>query len=220
MSANNSILIDPSPYTTVDNGGSIMFNCTAEGGPNNMFTWVRTVNLGKIDTNIQANETTTPIDVQGLFEQISDIILVNNSISLSLDYVNSSFDGGSYTCLVINEAGIGREESILYVRPVITVQPMDVLTLAGEQVVLTCFADSFPPPQYQWEMMNRSTGMFDRLQEENGTSLVLESIEFKQYGRYRCKAIIPIINVNTSSNEVIITGEIINYYETSTSYTF
>ena len=209
MSANNSVVIDPSPSVTVDNGGNIAFNCFAGGGPNNMFIWVRTEDLMTVDTNVQAEDSTIPIDIDGLISQFSDFILTNRS-SLTINSVNITNDGGSYTCLVINEAGVGREDTILYVRPVITVQPMDVLTEAGQQVILTCLADSFPALTYQWEMMNRTTMNFDTLTGENSTSLVFSSIQFEQYGRYRCRATTPTIDVNVTSDAALITGRLIH----------
>ena len=140
---------------------------------------------------------------------MSESIIVNGS-SLTINSVNGTNDGGSYTCLVINEAGVGRENTILYVRPVITVQPMDVLTEAGQQVDLTCLVDSFPAPTYQWEMMNRATMNFDTLTGENSTSLVFSSIQFEQYGRYRCRATTPIFDVTVTSDTALITGRLIH----------
>ena len=170
-----------------------------------MFTWVRTEDLISVDTDVQPTDSTIPIDIDGLISQFSDFIL-NNSSFLTINSINGTNDGGSYTCLVINEAGVGREDTILYVRPVITVQPMDVLTEAGEQVILSCLADSFPAPIYQWEMMNRTKMNFDTLTGENSTSLVFSSIQFEQYGRYRCRATTPIIDVNVTSDTALITG--------------
>ena len=141
-------MIDPSPSVTVNESENITFNCSADGGPNNMFTWVRTEDLMSVDTDVQPTDSTTPIDIDGLISQFSDSILINSS-SLPIDSVNGTNDGGSYTCLVINEAGVGREDTILYVRPVITVQPpMDVNAENGNRVVLTCIANSFPEPKY------------------------------------------------------------------------
>ncbi len=198
-------MVEPFPYITVDNGGDVVFNCTADGGPNNMFAWVRSEDIANIDTDISATDSSIPINVSYSISLVSQFIIGDGSM-LSLESVNGSFDGGNYTCLVINEAGVGREDTILYVRPVITQQPMDVLTLQEEMVTLNCMGDSFPPPEYQWEMMNRSTGMFDVLDQETSTSLVFETIDYEQYGRYRCRVITPIIDVNITSNDVIITG--------------
>ena len=42
-------MVEPFPYITVDNGGDVVFNCTADGGPNNMFAWVRSKDIANID---------------------------------------------------------------------------------------------------------------------------------------------------------------------------
>ena len=211
MSPNNSVAIYPSPSFTVDNGSSILFTCMAEGGPNNTFTWVRTDDITNIITDIGANDSTMPIDVTGFFELLSGYIITNDSL-LTIDLINGTLDGGDYTCLVINEAGVGREETTLYVRPVITQQPMDVNAENGDRVELTCMGDSFPAPQYQWEMMNRMTEMFEVLDDETSTSLVISSIVFEQYGTYRCRVTTPTIDVDVTSDNVTITGWSLMYF--------
>ena len=179
-----------------------------------MFTWVRTEDLISVDTDLQSNDSIMPIDIKGYFTDLSESIIVNGSF-LNLTSVNGTNDGGSYTCLVINEAGVGREDTILYVRPVITVQPRDELTEAGQQVNLTCLADSFPAPTYQWEMMNRTTEEFEPIDDQTDTTLTLTDIDHEQYGRYRCRVTTPIINENITSNVALITGQYTNILHSS-----
>ena len=171
-----------------------------------MFTWVRTEDLISVDTDIQSNDSIMPINIKGYITDLSESIIVNGS-SLTINSVKGTNDGGNYTCLVINEAGVGREDIILYVRPVITVQPMDVLTEAGQQVILTCLADSFPVPTHQWEMMNRTTNEFEPIDGQTDTTLTLTDIDHEQYGRYWCRVTTPIINESIASNVALITGQ-------------
>ena len=213
VSPDNSVAIDPFPYITIDNGDDVTFNCTAEGGPNNMFSWVRTQDIANVDVNIVAEDNLIPIDINGVFELLSEFIIVNDSM-LSLASVNGLSDGGQYTCLVINEAGVGREETTLYVRPVITQQPMDVNAENGDRVELTCMGDSFPAPQYQWEMIN-STDIFNPIYSETDPTLVFDPVNFDDFGTYRCVVTTPIINKQAISNEAILTSEsIINLFAT------
>ena len=200
MSGNGSV-----PSVTVNDSESITFNCSADGGPNNMFAWVRTEDLMSVDTDVQPTDRTTPIDIEGLISQFSDSILINSS-SLTIDSVNSTLHGGSYTCLVINEAGVGREDTILYVRPVITVQPMDVNAENGSRVVLTCIANSFPEPEYQWERLN-SSGHFEPIYQETETTLVFDPVTFSDFGTYRCVVTTPIIDVTVISNQALLTSK-------------
>ena len=192
---------------TVDNGSNVTFTCSALGGPNNTFIWVRSDELDVIfELYIQPLLSTTPVDVSDIISKLSDIILENGTI-LFIESINATLNGGSYECVVINEAGLGRNDTTLYVRPVITQQPMDVETEADDIVTLTCIADSFPAPEYQWEMMNRITGQFEPIDEETDTTLVFDYIDYEDYGTYRCEVTTPIINEVITSEEAVITGK-------------
>ena len=192
---------------TVDNGSNVTFTCSALGGPNNTFIWVRSDELDEIfESYIQPLLSTTPVDVSDIISNLSDIILANGTI-LFIESINATLDGGTYECVVINEAGLGRNDTTLYVRPVITQQPMDVETEADDIVTLTCIADSFPAPEYQWEMMNRTSGEFEPIDGETDTTLVFDPIDYEDYGRYRCEVTTPTINVVITSEEAVITGK-------------
>ena len=191
----------------VDNGSNVIFTCSALGGPNNTFIWVRSDELDEIfESYIQPLLSTTPVDVSNIISELSDIILENGTI-LFIESINGTLNGGSYECVVINEAGLGCNDTTLYVRPVITEQPMDVETLANLTITLTCTADSFPVPEYQWEMMNRTSGEFELIDGETNTTLVFDYIDYDDYGKYRCEVTTPAINVVITSEEVVITGK-------------
>ena len=207
MSPNNSVTIEPS-MMPVDNGSNVTFTCSALGGPNNTFIWVRSDELDVIfESYIQPLLSTTPVDVSDIISNLSDIILENGTI-LFIESINATLDGGTYECVVINEAGLGRNDTTLYVRPVITQQPMNIETRANLTVALTCIADSFPAPEYQWEMMNRTSGEFEPIDGETDTTLVFDYIDYDDYGTYRCNVTTSIINITVTSNEVIVTGEL------------
>ena len=192
---------------TVDNGSNVTFTCSALGGPNNTFIWVRSDELDEIfESDIQPLLNTTPVDVSDIISELSDIILENGTI-LFIESINATLNGGSYECVVINEAGLGRDDTTLYVRPVITQQPMDVETEADDIVTLTCIADSFPAPEYQWEMMNRTSGEFEPIDGETDTTLVFDYIDYEDYGTYRCEVTTPTINETITSEEAVITGK-------------
>ena len=194
---------------TVDNGSDVTFTCSALGGPNNTFIWVRSDELDEIfESYIQPLLSTTPVDVSNIISELSDIILENGTI-LFIESINATLDGGSYECVVINEAGLGRNDTTLYVRPVITEQPTDVETEVDNIVILTCIADSFPAPEYQWEMMNRTSGDFEPIDGETDTTLVFDYIDYEDYGRYQCIVTTSIINITVTSNEVTVTGELL-----------
>ena len=191
---------------TVDKGSDVTFACSALGGPKNTFVWVRSDELDEIfESCILPLLSTTPVDVSDIISELSDISVENGTI-LFIESINGTLNGGSYECVVTNEAGLGRNSATLYVRPVITQQPMDIETEADNIVTLTCIVDSFPAPEYQWEMMNRITGEFEPIDEETNTTLVFDSIDYEQYGRYRCVVITPVIEASVTSNSALITG--------------
>ena len=207
MSPNNSVTIEPS-MMPVDNGSNVTFTCSALGGPNNTFIWVRSDELDEIfESDIQPLLNTTPVDVSDIISELSDIILENGTTTLVIESINATLNGGSYECVVINEAGLGRNDTTLYVRPVITEQPMDVETKVDNIVILTCIADSFPAPEYQWEMMNRTSGEFEPIDGETNTTLVFDPIDYDDYGTYRCNVTTSIINEDITSEEAVITGK-------------
>ena len=192
---------------TVDNGSDVTFNCSALGGPNNTFVWVRSDELDEIfESCILPLLSTTPVDVSDIISELSDISVENGTI-LFIESINGTLNGGSYECVVINEAGLGRNSATLYVRPVITQQPMDIETEADNIVTLTCIADSFPAPEYQWEVMNMSTGEFEPIYWEMNNTLVIDPIDHDDYGTYRCEVTTPTINEVITSEEAVITGK-------------
>ena len=202
--------IEPS-MMTVDNGSNVTFTCSALGGPNNTFIWVRSDELDEIFQSYIQPLLSTPVDVSDIISELSDIILENGTI-LFIESINATLNGGSYECVVINEAGLGRNDTTLYVRPVITEQPMDVETEVDNIVTLSCIADSFPAPEYQWEMMNRTSGEFEQIDGETNTTLVFNYIGYDDYGRYRCVVSVPFLGSTITSDNVTITGKKLCYF--------
>ena len=93
----------------------------------------------------------------------------------------------------------------------ITIPPSDVLANEGDRVSLTCFADSFEAPNYQWEFRNRTTRQFELLEGENRTELLLDPIEYEEYGMYRCNVTATVSDGNeatVSSEPALVTGKI------------
>ena len=149
----------------------------------------------------------TPLDVTTV---LSTLTIVSNESTLVLESI-VGVNGGEYTCIAINEAGFDNDTVYLLVQPeIITQPPQDVYLNAGNDLSLTCIADSFPPPMYQWERMNRTTGVFVPIPAEfggNTSNLTIPEIPYQIYGTFRCVASAPMIEVNSTSNEVLVTGK-------------
>ncbi len=186
VSPNGSIVVDP-PQLTANRTTSVSFNCDADGGPNNTFFWIKN-SIESVDTTDLPSSLTN---------------VVSDNKTLTLDNINGSF-GGDYTCVVFNSAGFDAASVTLYVSPEILQDPMNVYTDDNELVVLECIADSFPPPDYQWQLMNATD--FENIYWEINNTLVLDPVDFSDFGTYRCVVTTSIINVQVISEEAVITG--------------
>ena len=210
VSPNSSVVITPSAIT-VDNGSSVTFVCSAQGNENNYyFTWLRTD-----DTDIFTPALLEPpININNVFTQLDGRIIVNGT-NLTINSVSATRDGGSYSCFVFNVAGSDTGMGRLFVNPVIITPPNDVLAEQSDVVNLTCIADSFDPPQYEWQFMNRTTKQFETIEGETNTELSFSSIAHEEYGMYRCVVFAEVIaedemtmiTVNITSKPALITGK-------------
>ena len=124
---------------------------------------------------------------------------------LMVSSVTAAADGGSYECVVLNDAGSGVAVTNLYVRPLIMEHPMDQEPRTGDNITLSCRAESFPYPEYHWEKLNNM--MFERVTGADSNILELKTIEFNDFGTYRCCATAPRINERACSNNATVTGE-------------
>ena len=146
-----------------------------------------------------------PIDVTG-FLNVASPLIIENGNQLTLEYINATRDGGNYSCVVINEAGTSTVETTLYVAPVITLHPEDRLVTQGDYFVLSCLADAFPSPTYQWERMNRTSGYFEEITGETYADLRFYGVDFDDFGMYRCVASSEGINDIAISRAALVTG--------------
>ena len=145
------------------------------------------------------------MNVAELLNIIADeIITFGNNLTISS--TNATQDGGGYDCLVINKAGAERNTTILYVRPIITEQPDDQYVDDGKTVTFSCRADSFPAPEYQWEMMDKTTRIFEPIENATDSTFTISSISYNDYGNYRCVATANGIAENATSLPALITG--------------
>ena len=173
-----------------------------------MFAWLRTVDSNILnDTSLLSVISRFPVDTNTVVRILSPFI-VQSGTTLNISSVNSTQNAGGYICVVLNEAG-GTISSIanLYVRPEITTQPMDQFVNQGDTVMLTCIADSFPAPTYQWQRMNTTTSEFEDLSRETATTYTINDIEHEDFGIYRCVVTTPTINVTINSRDTIIAGK-------------
>ena len=160
MSPYSSVRV--SPYNAAFNhGGSVNLTCLAEGGPGNTFQW-----------------------------SFNGTILGTQDYTLLFPSITAEEDGGYYTCTVFNDAGNGSNTTALFLNPIITRQPTDVLLVHpfGDLgiAILTCEASAFPYPEYNWVHAN---GIFTPFASGVNTStLTLYGVVEGSEGDYYCTA--------------------------------
>ena len=118
---------------------------------------------------------------------------------------------GVYGCLVANDAGFDVEFVNLYMTPLIIEHPQSGIVKNYESFNLTCVAQSFPSPTYQWEKFNETTSQFEEV-SPNGDNSILElnPVGLEGYGLYRCVAstLAEGIRNSTISNEARVAGTV------------
>ena len=186
--------------TTEDNDATTTFTCTASGGPGNTVVWIRGSDVG----------SSSGSGLLGSFDStafLQQLVNISTGPNLTVSSINATQDGGMYTCVVVNQAGQDSANVTLYVRPLIVDQPQDQFTRQGDSVTLSCHADSFPSPLYQWEKYNTTSESYYQLPGETNRTLEFSSVEFDNFGDYRCVATAPVIGDTDTSDNATITGE-------------
>ena len=125
------------------------------------------------------------------------------SENLTLTDITAPTDGGTYDCIVLNNAGFGIDSSILFVVPYFVTHPQNVQLEQMQTLRLTCEAEGFPFPSIQWEKMNRVTGMFEAISGENSTVFMINSVAFSDFGMYRCVATTMINDVEYNATSLV-----------------
>ena len=165
-----------------------------------MFRWIKGSNITSAIQSVGA----PPLDVS---QFLSDLNNITSDYSLSLLVTGGAADGGEYTCVVVNEAGYDTDNVTLYVSPVITTNPAPQYAHPRDTVTISCVADSYPPPNYQWQMMNRTTNNFENIDGATMPNYTIDDIDYDDYGMYRCAITTPIIDEVIYSQPALITGK-------------
>ena len=113
--------------------------------------------------------------------------------------------------MVLNDAGFEVVQTTVYVRPVIVEQPQEIRTTNSTNVTLTCRAESFPYPRYQWQKYNTTAQSYQAISEETGVDLMFTA-QYSDFGDYRCMVTTPTINVVIYSDNATVHGEYSLFY--------
>ena len=143
---------------TYEQGDTATLECNSTGGPGNTYQWQK--------------------DERDIVGEISTI--------LSLPGVTAS-TGGTYSCVVSNDAGNHSASTLLYVSPYFIKQPMDVLlTSAASSLNISCIAAAFPVPEYQWGHEDGRDLRMEIL--ANLSVLFISRVQYEDGGNYYCNA--------------------------------
>ena len=142
-----------------------------------------------------------------IWEKYGEIV-ANESVLTLMDIDASS--GGDYTCTVSNLAGNESATTTLYVEPYFVTQPVSVETSNNTEVNITCEAEAFPDPQYEWEKSGGAEMVrVGVVSVDSPNTLGFSPVVFGDEGMYTCVASITIDMVvyDESSNSSILTGK-------------
>ena len=145
---------------------------------------------------------TPPLPLDDILAELSNITLSKDPVFAipSVTFRN----GGNYTCFVINEAGFETNSTLLYIRPIFILEPVNVLVTVGQNVTLNCEAESFPSPLYQWQQ--HVNGEFNQLNDSTNAAIQLTNIQYNEFGTYRCIVTASGTDI-TISTSIVITGK-------------
>lgn len=127
-----------------------------------------------------------------------------NMTTLTLIEVTPA-DGDEYTCVVTNAAGSANDSISLNINPAITGNPLSVDVTSGENVTLTCEAEAFPEPTYQWTYSNGTEISLSNVEGVETDTLQFLPAMFGSEGSYIC--ITSSNNVTASSEAATVSGK-------------
>ena len=161
-----------------DEGDNVTLTCSSLGGPGNTLQWFRDD------------------------ENITSVIEASDN-NLILTDITVAGDGGMYTCVASNAAGMGEASVSLNISPQFIVQPVGDEITDGTDVSFTCVASAFPEPEYMWvkvdgELPVSAIGV-------NSSTLILSPAVFGDQGLYYCKATSSGISI--TSDQVTLTSQ-------------
>ena len=177
------------------NGSSVNFTCLTLGGPDNVFVWIMVIDPVDLATIFLSPPPINVSEVVKLLLSTYTVLQHGSDDEYVIDSVNATENGGNYTCVVVNVAGFDSDEVELLVQPTITRQPESVLTFQGDNISLSCEADSFPPPSYSWfrqieegEVMIVNEDAPRLTLNSSSGDLVITGVNYSDFGVYLCRA--------------------------------
>ncbi|XP_066518684.1 neural cell adhesion molecule 1b isoform X4 [Hoplias malabaricus] len=168
---------------TEEFGHSAMLACDADGFPDPMVTWMRSL---RSDIMLESG------DKYSFNEDGSEMTVMNVK----------KLDEGEYTCIARNKAGKTEAEVSLrvFVKPKITYLENQTTTEMEELITLTCEATGDPTPTITWSYGTRvftegeqsADGNVVVRSDARVSSLTLKDVQYTDAGQYLCTAHNPV----------------------------
>ena len=175
------MITEPPMGGDFDINSSLLLTCTATQYGSVAFTW-----------------TGPGPDLQGTDVLVYDTIISKNYSTL----LSNHSLGGTYTCIVTNEAGSDNASAIVFIRPVVL--PEVVIASNGDLVILICQVQAYPSSIIRWEKEN-SMGIFEAVNRSEST-LTFRPPAVRDEGVYRCVASVEGQSDKISTTVSRITG--------------
>eukprot|EP00794_Sanderia_malayensis_P006873 gene6873-7648_t len=159
------ITMKPSDASVVE-GTSATFTCEAKGNPKPDISWLH--------------------NSKEIASDNKNIKIIEN-IGLEVKKVSAS-DNGTITCIADNVIGNVKASAQLIVltKPIVTVNPEQLLASTGNSYEIKCTAVGIPKPVISWNKVGGEISKNAKI-KTNG-SLILRNIEKKDGGTYSCTA--------------------------------
>ncbi len=182
ISPENSVAISPN-FVMAAYEDNVVLQCLRSGGPDNQVDWFLN-------------------DTKVISSAIGGLLLSFPFTHIVISAVNAQLHGGTYKCIVNNEAGSGEDSVEFFVVPRFVTQPQTVLTSEGRDAVLICEAEAFPYPDYMW--INVTNNMTNYM-VGTGARLEFTPVKYGDEGVYQC--IVFSNDTTVASNEASVHGK-------------
>ncbi|XP_076053538.1 hemicentin-1-like, partial [Oratosquilla oratoria] len=150
-------------------GEPVVLECNAQGDPPPQVSWFRGRDQLFTDSRLQLLE--------------DDHVLIITSVQEG--------DGGDYTCLATNLAGVMEENfhlTVLVPPKIDNPEEEQITAVVGRPVKFKCEVGGHPPPEIVWTFDNERLISQDEALIIDGNELQIERLEADMAGRYRCDA--------------------------------
>ena len=157
-----------SPDQLHTRGDSATFRCEAVEEFESEISWLR--------GEIELSEETGRVEIDNTNNRLSVLTLLNVTAA----------DGGEYTCRVSTEVGTSFAVTQLFISPYFTTLPEDTTGANGTAATLTCEAEGYPEPEYQWSRADGIPFIAERVAGQDSVTLEINLVLFSDRGVYVC----------------------------------